>query len=184
MVERPKGVKIASASLPSDSVAPRERILALEVRPQRFGFIVLQGVTRPLDWGVRTYAKQKSDTSSTASAKVATLLDLYSPAAVVIRRRSGAPPTPRGTTRATVARVAAEVRRQSVACHFVTAKEVRRFFGPYGGATKHGIASILAEWFEELAWKLPPKRRPWQSEHYNALIFDAAATAVAFLARS
>ena len=87
-------------------------------------------------------------------------------------------------TRATVAKVAAEVRRRSVACHLVTTKEVRRFFRQYGGTTKHEIASILAEWFEGLAWKLPPKRKPWQSEPYNTLIFDAAATAMAFRGRA
>jgi hypothetical protein len=29
--------------------------------------------------------------------------------------------------------------------------------------------------------KLPPKRRPWESERYNTLVFDAVATAMAFL---
>ena len=38
----------------------------------------------------------------------------------------------------------------------------------------------LAEWFDELSWKLPPKCKPWQSEDHNLTIFDAAATAMTF----
>jgi hypothetical protein len=59
---------------------------------------------------------------------------------------------------------------------------VRRFFDQTGSATKHEIASTLAEWFIELAWKLPAKRKPWQSENYQMVIFDAVATGAAFLA--
>lgn len=183
MAERENGIAVENASHSSDGAAPPERILALEVRPQRLGFVVLQGVTRPLDWGLRLYCRKKGLAPSAGCAKVATLLDLYAPAAVVIRRRSGGPAPHRETARATVSRVAAELRRRSVACQFVTTKEVRRFFFRYGGTTKHEIASILAEWYEDLAWKLPLKRRPWNRERYSTLIFDAVATAVTFLGR-
>ena len=40
----------------------------------------------------------------------------------------------------------------------------------------------LAEWFEDLAWKPPLRRKPWQHEPHNTVIFDALATAVVFLA--
>jgi len=80
-----------------------------------------------------------------------------------------------------VASLAAEARRRSTACRLVGNKEVRRFFARYDGTTKHAIATLLAGWFPDLAWKLPPKRRPWESERYNTVMFDAVATAVAFL---
>ena len=182
MVEQPKGVEVTSPSLPFSNVTPSRQILALEVRPQRIGFIVLQGVTRLLDWGVRTYGKQKDDAPSAGCAKVAVLLELYSPAVIVIRRRS-ASTAPRKTISATVAKIAAEARRRSIPCRFVVATEVRRFFARYDGTTKHAIASLVAGWFPDLAWKLPPKRRPWESERYNTAIFDAAATAVAYLGK-
>jgi hypothetical protein len=161
---------------------PHERLLALEVRPQRIGFIVFQGTTRLLDWGVRTYGKRKSDAPSVGCARVATLLDLYSPAVMVIRRRRTSK-TPRRLINATVARLAAEARRRSISCRFVTVKEVRHFFARYDRTTKHAIASRLAEWFPDLAWKLPRKRRAWESERYNMAVFDAAATAVAYLCK-
>lgn len=180
MVTPPKSIEVTRSFLPSDRVLPHERLLALEVRSQRIGFIVLQGTTRLLDWGVRTYGKQKSNAPSVGCSRVATLLDLYSPAVIVIRRRKTVR-TPRRIISATVVRIAAEARRRSISCRFVTAKEVRHFFARYDVTTKHAIASLLAKWFPDLTWKLPRKRRAWESESYNAPLFDAAATAVAYL---
>jgi len=60
---------------------------------------------------------------------------------------------------------------------------VRRFFARYNGTTKHAIASLLAGWYPDLFWKLPRKRRIWQSESYNMAVFDAAATGVAYLGK-
>lgn len=42
--------------------------------------------------------------------------------------------------------------------------------------TKHALAEILAKQFsEELASRLPPKRKAWMSEDYRMDIFDAVA---------
>jgi hypothetical protein len=176
MVRREKTIEGNGPSI----VAPSERILALEVRPQRVGFIMLQGQDQILDWGIRIYGKQKADAPSACCAKVATLLELYSPAVMVIRRRNGIPKQARGTVRAIVARLAKEARQCSIACRFVTAEEVRRFFARHDCTNKDAIASRVAEWFPDL-WKLPPPRKFYEPENYNMPVFDSAATAVAFL---
>jgi len=49
--------------------------------------------------------------------------------------------------------------------------------------TKHEIASAIGELFVELVWKLPTKRKPWQSEDHNMVIFDAAALGVTLFAK-
>lgn len=159
------------------------RLLALEVRPQRIGFVVLQGASRLLDWGVRAHAKEAGASRSTLRARIAVLLDLYAPAAIVVRRREGRRGRLWRAGAEITARIRAEARRRAIPCQVVPATEVRRFFARHCDATKSATAALLAEWFPDLAWKLPPKRRPWESEHYNTLVFDAAATAVAFLAR-
>ena len=89
--------------------------------------------------------------------------------------------TSRRTIRAIAARILAEARLRSIACRFVTTKDIQHVIGRSGATTKYAIATVLIERFPDIAWKLPPKRRPWESEHYNAAIFDAAAAAVAFL---
>jgi hypothetical protein len=50
-----------------------------------------------------------------------------------------------------------------------------------GCESKHSIAVLLAEWFPELALRVPAKRKLWESEPHNALLFDAVAIAVAYL---
>jgi hypothetical protein len=159
-----------------------ERILALEIRPQRIGFIVINGVARALDWGICTNGKSTSNRSSGVTARIASLLDLYSPAVVVIRRRRAFRKSC-GTIRVTMTEIAADARRRSIPCRLVSDSDVRQFFVARGVTTKHAVASLLAEWFPDLLWKLPPKRQLWQSEFYRAPIFDAAATAVTFLSR-
>jgi hypothetical protein len=48
---------------------------------------------------------------------------------------------------------------------------------------KDEIASVLGERFPELAPRVPPRRRAWQSEDYRMSIFDAAALGVAYFDR-
>ena len=56
---------------------------------------------------------------------------------------------------------------------------MKAFFAD-GKGTKHTLAQIIARRFpEELGHRLPPKRRPWESEDYRMGIFDAVALAYA-----
>jgi hypothetical protein len=48
-------------------------------------------------------------------------------------------------------------------------------------ATKQEMAELLARQFpDDLAARLPPKRKPWKSEDTRMDIFDAVALAFAF----
>jgi hypothetical protein len=58
-------------------------------------------------------------------------------------------------------------------------EEVRKAIFADGCGTKHALAEIFAKRFpEELASRLPPKRRLWMSEDYRMHIFDAVALAL------
>ena len=50
--------------------------------------------------------------------------------------------------------------------------------------TKYEIACAVAERLPELATRLAPTRKIWQSEDYRMSIFDAATLGVAYFARS
>ena len=76
--------------------------------------------------------------------------------------------------------VEGEARSHASDFEILPSGDVRQFFAEYGCHNKHAIAAQLAEWFDELSWKLPPKCKPWQSEDHNLTIFDAAATAMTF----
>ncbi|MHB8217075.1 MAG: hypothetical protein ACYDDS_13450 [Candidatus Sulfotelmatobacter sp.] len=48
--------------------------------------------------------------------------------------------------------------------------------------TKYQAASLLARVFPEIASKVPPPRKLWQTEAWNMLIFDALALGISYLA--
>src|SRR5690349_9298114 len=61
----------------------RERILALDVRPQSFGFVAFEGRWEVLDWGARSFRHR---VRIPLADKVARLLDQYLPDALVVER--------------------------------------------------------------------------------------------------
>src|SRR5580704_12418635 len=62
-----------------------QRLLALEIRRQKIGFVVVEGKARLLDWGVRSF-KSRDSIEETVSKKIKPVLNLYSPAIIVMKR--------------------------------------------------------------------------------------------------
>ncbi len=79
-----------------------------------------------------------------------------------------------------VGTIRTETRRTSTKFRIVTTRQVRAHFAPLGLTTKHGIATSIAKQFEELSWKLPQRRKPYQSEAPVMAVFDAVANGIAF----
>ena len=57
--------------------------------------------------------------------------------------------------------------------------EVLAVFGRRGAHCKDDIAAAVAKLVPELAPRLPPRRRIWESEHHSMAIFEAAANGLA-----
>jgi hypothetical protein len=146
------------------------RILALNVHPHSFGFVVLEGRTRPLDWG----AKRVSALRIPLGPKVAKLMIEYAPQVIVFRQSNT-----KESSRS-VDEIIKHVRIHKVRIKMLSTEAVKRAF-PGRNDNKDRIASAIAEQFPELFSILPPKRRPWQSEDYRMTIFDAAAAGIAYL---
>lgn len=149
------------------------RVLALDVRPQKIGFAVFDGATKLTDWGV-SWMIAKRSRRSIAERAIRRLLDRYCPSLIVMRP-SEKPAKATGVVPATLTIIRAEARRRSVKYRSVRALHVKRFYARLGCTTKHEIALLMAEWFEELAWIVPPKRKAWHREHHRTCVFDAAA---------
>jgi hypothetical protein len=63
----------------------------------------------------------------------------------------------------------------------LSGKQLRIFLLGDAKGTKHGMAEMIAQKFPtELASKLPPKRRTWESENGRMDTFDAVALAMVF----
>ena len=62
------------------------RILALDVHPRSFGYVVVEGPKKLLDWGVRrSYQRTKSHPEVLARGRLRPLLKIWKPGVVVTR---------------------------------------------------------------------------------------------------
>ena len=133
-----------------------------------------------LDWGVSTYGRRGMNRRVMVSRKLNPLLDLHAPSLVVLRKRKASSAI-ENLLVPVIQIVRREVLGRSIGLRFLTAEMVKRFFFAHGCETKHHVASALAKQYPELAWKLPAKRKPWETENHNMTIFDAAAIGVCFV---
>ena len=76
------------------------------------------------------------------------------------------------------------VRREAsshlIPVHLIKGAEVRAVFRVFRAKSRHEIATMLAQMFPELLWKLPPKRKIWESEHFRMAMFDTVALGFAY----
>jgi len=160
-----------------------KRVLALDVRPRSFGYAVFEGLNRILDWGVRSYRKADGSVPAIVRKNVEQLIGDFAPGVLVIKDRW----TQRGKTSPKLKKILAVVeqtaKKHRVPLRAISRKAVKKAFAGQGRVTKHSIATALASRYLELSWKLPPKRKPWQSEDYRMSIFDAAALGFAYFER-
>ena len=155
----------------------QHRILAIAPSTRGFGFAILEGQDTLADWGVKTIT---GDKNTNAVTKVKELVTHYRPDVMVLEdtgtKDSGRSPRIQALTR----RILIVAKARKIWAALFSQKEMRRIFFAGGRGTKHALAEILARRFpEELASRLPPKRRPWMSEDYRVDIFNAVALAVA-----
>src|SRR5712691_9031084 len=156
-----------------------KRVLALDVHPRSFGFVVFEGPNRMLDWGVRSFRTGVNAVKISAAQKFLALLDEFRPSAVVVRERLA-----RKTAKQTkmLATIESQARSRRIPVRYLSRRDVNRAFVGFE-SNKYEVASALALQFPALASRLPPRRKCWQSEDYRMGIFDAAAVGVAYFVR-
>ncbi len=157
-----------------------KRVIALNVHPRSFGFVVFEGPNTMLDWGVRSFRTGANAVKIPAATKFLALLDEFRPSAVVVRDRV-AGRNAKKTKMFMMIERQARSRRIPVRC--ISRRDVNRAFVGFE-SNKYEVASALARQFPDLALRLPPKRKCWQSEDYRMGIFDAAALGVAYFVES
>jgi Holliday junction resolvasome RuvABC endonuclease subunit len=152
------------------------RLLSISPSTRGFGFAVLEGDERLVDWGVRRVSSNKNAQSL---AKIKELIGQYQPDVIAVEdclakesRRS-----------LRVRKLNKQILALAATCKLKTMpvpqSEVIRTFFPDGNGTKHSVAEAIANRFsDELGFRLPPKRKPWMSEDARMNIFDAVALAL------
>lgn len=152
------------------------RHVAVDVRPRSVGFVVIEDGT-VIDSGIRVC--DQSQFEDCLGGRFDRILHLYRPSVVILK--SSRIPGSDWKKRRVLAAIKRGARRHTSSLKSVTPTAIRGYFLRHNARTKYQIAEIVATLMPELAWKLPRKRKPWQSEHYRMSIFDAAAIAITFL---
>ena len=148
------------------------RILALDLHPRSFGYVVVESPRRLLDWGVSSYRGKHDAANVLVRKRLRLLIDLWRPAALVLKNPPRVMQKPNHRRKGILERIETEARKHRIPVRILEDNPV----GSRGERlTKYEIARRVAERFPVLRRALPPKRQIWESEHYRMSIFDAAA---------
>jgi hypothetical protein len=159
------------------------RILAIALSARGFGFVVMEGQKTIIECGGRVAAD--GDKNAQSLAKMKKLLNFYRPGVLVLQdvEAKGSRRAPRIKTLNRQIKRLAE--NQKIEVKLISGKQLRSLLLGNPKGTKQEMAEKLAKDFpDELASRLPPKRRLWMSEDSRMDIFDAVALAVVFRLKS
>jgi hypothetical protein len=158
------------------------RILAVALSARGFGFVVMEGQKTVIEYGGRVAAD--GDKNAQSLTKMKKLLNFYRPGVLVLQdvEAKGSRRAPRIKTLNRQIKGVAEKHRIEV--KLISGRQLRSLLLGNPKGTKQEMAEKIAKDFpDELASRLPPKRRLWMSEDGRMDIFDAMALAVVFRMR-
>lgn len=158
-------------------------LLSLDVRRRKVGFVVVDGSSHVLDFGIKRCNSSGAGLAAEVRDRIKDLLSIFCPRTMLIRvtQTRLADKDRRISTILKVLREEAGMR--SVLVRDLQRQTIKKAFIAKGLRSKPEIASWLGSQFPELAWKPLRARKPWQSEPYQTSVYDAAATAAVHLGR-
>jgi Holliday junction resolvasome RuvABC endonuclease subunit len=150
-------------------------VLGIAPSTRGFGYAVMSEGNTLVDWGVKAVKTGKKN--DRCLWQVAKLIEMYSPADIALEncsknsRRSG-------RIRGLIEEIAGLARENGIRVRSLSRKQVNLKILRNETGTKHEIAANLAGKFQgQLSFRLPQKRRVWESEAYQMDIFAAVALA-------
>jgi len=153
------------------------RVIAFDVRPQRLGYVIFEEPMRLVDWGV-----SRSRDSIRNGIRLMRLVEHSQPSVVVLRSLEKGGYRNRPLLRLLMRRISRRIHSAAISTVCIPGAAIKSVFRKYVTPTKENTARVIAARFPELAWQLPPHRRPWQPEHWRMPLFDAAALGIAYFA--
>lgn len=154
------------------------RILAIALTTRGFGYVVMEGQNTLIEYGGTVV---NGDKNAKCIAKAKKLMDFYQPDVLVLQdvEAKGSRRAPRiKILHRQIVELAGK--RKLKVTTFSKSQLLKLLLGDEKG-TKHDMAQKLANDFpDELASRLPPKRKAWKSQDGRMDVFDALALAVAF----
>jgi len=154
------------------------RIIAIDPITKGFGYAIFEQPFHLAAWGVAHVEGEKHTGAITQFEK---LLADFRPDGVVLEDTAAPGSRRRHRVQQLIEALLALARERDLAVHSIPRSAViDRFSSAEKRATKYSIAKQLTIYFPELGAKLPPPRKPWQSEDERMSIFDALALATTY----
>ena len=157
----------------------RSRLLALALTSRGLGYAVLEGETSLIENGHASV--RNGDKNATCLAKVEKLAALYRPDALILEDVAAKGSRRHPRIKRLHREVVAFAKKRKLAVKIISGRQSRRLHLGNEHETKQEMAEGLTKRFPiELAFRLPPKRRQWESADSRMDIFDAVGLAVAY----
>jgi Holliday junction resolvasome RuvABC endonuclease subunit len=159
-------------------MAPRPeagRVLAFHPSARGFGWALIETPFLPIDWGL---ASARGDKNALCLKRLDQLLRRFKPEVLVLEayERHLSRRGRRITLLGAAVRALADERGVEVLVY--TRAEVREAFAEVKARTREEIAAAVARHLDVFRHRLPPPRRPWESEDARGALFAAAALAL------
>jgi hypothetical protein len=150
------------------------RVLAIRPMGPGFGFALLEGSARLLDWGIRGRESREMERNL---RDIRRLLAHYHPETLVIEDLRGGGRSPRAHA---LAEALIDLAKDAgVKVRRVSKRAARRNLDDKAPVKQFRLARMIAGRFPELAGRLPPHRRPWMGQDFRYAIFEAVALGLA-----
>lgn len=149
------------------------RVLAIDPTSQGFGFAVLEGPDRLVDWGVKHVRGERNYRNRRCLEQVSRLIAWYQPDVLAVEHTGVKSCRRRSRARRLIEGFVGLASVQNLRTRRVSRRKVQECFSRTVSATKYQIAQAIAQRFPELEYSLPPVRKPWMSEDERMGIFDA-----------
>lgn len=155
---------------------PRDLVLAIATSTRGIAYALFEAPLAPVDWGTKD--TQTNAKNAEALKIAAELIERLQPDVLVLNEY----PKPNDGRRARIARlrrlIASYAGSQSIDVAQFSRRDIKVAFAPYGAATRHEIAQLIAGHIPAFSFRLPPKRKLWMTEDRRMALFDAVALAL------
>ena len=148
------------------------RVVAIDPTSRGFGYAVLEGSARLVDWGVTEGLRADN---RDATRRVDALLARYKPDNLILEDVDSQQSRRRTRVRRLLTDLREVARKRRIQVRNVSREAVRSMFATAEARNKEQIADTITKHFPELVLWRPPIRKPWMSEDARMAIFDAVA---------
>lgn len=160
------------------SVRPEAgRVLAVHPSARGFGWAVFESPFLPIDWGL---ASARGDKNAQCLKRLDQLLRRFTPEVLVLEAYDRHSSRRHGRIARLCAAAGELADARGVETLVFNRAEIREAFSEVGARTRREIAEAVARHLDAFRHRLPPRRRPWDSEDAREALFAAAALALTY----